>query len=132
MRAKLSRWGSLAAMLTLSACGPKPEVDQIAQSRLIGLSEKKILACLGEPAKRVAIGTEQIWTFRIGQMLNEGGLLALGLNEYATPFPPDRACNVNVVIDRHGVSQVTYAKADGRALPLGQLCEFDVNRCVGR
>ena len=81
MRAKLTRWIILSAMLALSACSPKPEVDQIAQSRLIGLSQKKVLACLGEPARRVPVGTEQIWTYPIGQMLNEGGLLALGLNE---------------------------------------------------
>ena len=132
MRAKLTRWIILSAMLALSACSPKPEVDQIAQSRLIGLTQKKVLACLGEPARRVPVGTEQIWTYPIGQMLNEGGLLALGLNEYSTPFPPSRDCHVNIVIDRYGVSQVHYSQPNGRALPLGQLCEFDVNRCIDR
>ena len=122
--------GLVLALFAMTACAPKPEIDQLAQRGMIGLSEKRILACLGEPTKRRRVGFEEIWTYPIGQMRNEGGLLALGLNKYTSPFPPSRLCNVQIVIDRYGVSQVVYSGPDGAALPLGQLCEFPVRNCI--
>ena len=123
--------GVLLVLMASSAAGAsEPEVDQLAQRGMIGLSETRILACLGEPAKRRRVGFEEVWTYPIGQMRTEGGPLALGLNKYSSPFPPSRLCNVQIVIDRHGVSQVVYAGPDGAALPLGQVCEFPVRSCV--
>jgi hypothetical protein len=120
----------LLALLALTACGPKPEVDQLAQHGMIGLSEKRILACLGEPAQRRRVGFEEVWTYPIGQMRTEGGLFALGLNKYSSPFPPSRQCVVRIVIDKYGVSQVHYAGPDGGELPLGQICEFPARTCI--
>ena len=128
---KVAGLGLLLALLTSSAAqASEPEVDQLAQRGVIGLSQKRILACLGEPAHRRRVGFEEIWTYPIGEMRTEGGPLALGLNKYSSPFPPSRLCNVQIVIDRYGVSQVVYAGPDGAALPLGQLCEFPVRNCV--
>ena len=129
MNAKVSL-GMLLTLLALTACDAKPEVDQLAQRHMIGLSKKRILACLGEPASRAIVGFEEIWTFPIGEMRTEGGPLALGLNAYSAPSNLSRLCNVKIVIDRYGVSQVGYTGPDGGALPLGQLCEFPVRTCV--
>jgi hypothetical protein len=131
VNAKIARIVFVQALLALTACAPKTEVDQLAQHGMIGLSQTRILACLGEPAKRRRVGFEDVWTFPIGQMRNEGGPRALGLNKYSSPFPPSRLCNVIIVIDRYGVSQVRYAGPDDAELPLGQLCEFPVRNCVG-
>jgi hypothetical protein len=97
---------------------------------MIGLSKKHILACLGEPARRTRVGTEEVWTFPIGEMRTEGGLLALGLNESVSAFPASRPCDVKIVIDRFGVNRLFYAGPDGAELPLGQQCRFAVDRCV--
>ena len=53
--------------LTMSACAERPEVDQIAQQDMIGLSKKDILACMGEPAARRGLGEgTEIWTYAGG------------------------------------------------------------------
>ena len=51
-------------VLTMSACAERPEVDQIAQEDMIGLSKRDIVGCMGEPVSRraPAEGTE-IWTY---------------------------------------------------------------------
>ena len=94
------------------------------------MSKKKILACLGQPSERYHVGFEEVWTFPIGEMRTEGGPLALGLNAYSAPSNLSRLCDVKIVIDNFGVSQVTYSKPDNSALPLGQMCIFPVRRCV--
>lgn len=132
MSARPSAIAGLLGLAALAAHGAESsETDQIAQHSMIGLSEKRVLACLGEPARRRKVGMEEVWTFPIGQMRTEGGLLALGLNGYVSAFPASRPCQVKVVIDRYGVSQVFYADPDGDALPLGQQCLFPVEACVG-
>jgi hypothetical protein len=126
-----ARFALLLALLAVSGCD-RPEVDQIAQHSLIGMSKTKILACLGEPARRARVGFEEIWTFPIGAMRTEGGPFALGLNAYSAPSNLSRLCNVKIVIDKYGVSQVAYSGPGDAALPLGQMCIFPVHNCVDR
>jgi hypothetical protein len=131
--AKLARVGTWLVVLALLGCdAQRPEVDQIAQRSLIGLSKKKILACLGTPVKRIAIGLEEIWTFPIGEMRADAPPWALDPNLQVSPFGSTRRCDVKVVIDKFGVSQVYYSADDGGVMPLGQQCIFAVERCRGR
>jgi hypothetical protein len=132
MAAKLARLGTWLAVLALLGCEARPEVDQIAQSSLIGLSKKKILACLGTPVKRLPIGLEEIWTFPIGEMRADAPPWALGPNLQVSPFGPIRRCDVKVVIDKFGVSQIYHSANDGGDMPLGQQCIFAAEMCVGR
>jgi hypothetical protein len=129
VKTTVARFGMLLALLDVSGC-ERPEVDQIAQHSLIGMSKTKILACLGQPAKRVRVGFEDIWTFPIGEMRTEGGPFALGLNAYSAPSSLSRLCNVKIVIGNYGVSQVAYSGPDDAALPLGQMCIFPVRNCI--
>jgi len=122
---------ALPLFLALAGCeAGRPEVDQIAQQSMIGLSKKKILACMGAPAKRVTIGTTEIWTYPSGTLQTEGPQWAIGLNLGAPPFGPRGICNVKVVMTNAKVSQVAYSDADGGDLPLGQQCIFPVEACV--
>ena len=115
---------ALAGLTLLTGCGP-PETDQIAQRSLIGVSEKKLLACWGRPSRRETVGLEQIWTYPIGRSVTEGWIPG------QLPPPGDR-CDVKVVIDRYGVSQVFYRTIEGRPLPLGQSCQYPVEACTAR
>lgn len=112
------------------AAAQAAEVDQIAQQKMIGLSKKKILLCMGLPARRVAVGSTDIWTYRSGGAAVEGFFLATGVNGMASWFGPERSCNVNVVMTNARVSQITYAASDGRPLPLGEHCDFAVENCA--
>ena len=122
---------ALPLFLALTECeAGQPEVDQIAQQSMIGLAKKKILACMGAPAKRVRIGSTEIWTYPSGYLWTEGPAWAIGLNLGAPPFGPSGPCDVKVVMTNARVSQLTYSAADGGDLPLGQQCIFAVEECV--
>jgi hypothetical protein len=97
---------------------------------MIGLSKKKIRVCMGAPAKRVVIGSTEIWTYSSGYLWTEGPAWAVGLNLGAPPFGPRGPCNVEVIMTNSRVSQVTYSAAGGGYLPLGQQCIFAVENCV--
>jgi hypothetical protein len=122
--------GALSA-LPLVGCGNAPDVDQIAQQRMIGLSKRDLLACLGRPTWRAAPGeVTEIWTYAGGQMRGYGPQWAIGRNTNLPPFAWPGACEVKAVMTNGRVSQVAYAAANGGALPLGQECVFPVERCV--
>jgi hypothetical protein len=119
------------ALVALSAgAGAAAEVDQIAQSRMIGLSAKKLRACLGEPASKLKIGATQIWTYAQGTVWVEGGPLSPGVNGLASLFGNDRQCNVNIVLTNAAVSQINYAAPDGGPLRLGEQCDFAASDCA--
>jgi hypothetical protein len=134
MRTTLRIVATLAA-LALGACiAERPEIDQVAQRGMIGLSKKHILACMGRPAHRVAVGSTDVWTYPVGRVDVEGGPLAPGVNGMASGLggPADAACSVEIVMTNGAVSQVAYSAPDGGPLRLGERCLFPVRACVVR
>jgi hypothetical protein len=134
MRTTLKILATLGA-LTLGACvEERPEIDQIAQRGMIGLSKKHILACMGRPAHRVSIGSTDVWTYPVGQVDVEGGPLASGVNGMASGLggPADATCSVEIVMTNGAVSQVAYSAPDGGPLMLGERCLFAASACVRR
>ncbi len=117
--------------LLLAACAEKPEVDQIAQTAMIGLAKRDILACLGEPVRRQAVAeATEIWTYPVGVTTTHTPPWGAGLNLAASR--PSLPCDVRLVMTNAHVSQVTYALPDGRALPSGRQCSFLVQACALR
>jgi len=117
--------------LSLSACAENPEVDQVAQTAMIGLSGRDILACMGEPGDRRAVAqATEIWSYPIGYTATPAPPWAAGL-DFALSAKPV-SCDVRLVMTNGHVSQVTYALPDGRALPLGRQCVFAVQACAPR
>jgi hypothetical protein len=118
----------IAATLALSAVAAwawNPDVDQIAQSRMLGLSRHEIRACMGEPVRRRSVGATDIWWFASGTVRIEGeGFATFGYKRHAL-------CNIEIVLTKGRVSQVTYTGPDLDPLDLGERCDFDVGRCVG-
>jgi hypothetical protein len=118
--------------LTLAGCADKPTVDQIAQLAMIGLSNRDILVCIGEPVRKrwVAQATE-IWTYPVGVTTTETPPWGGGLNFAASSSGP-LPCDVKLVMTNEHVSQVAYSLPDGRALPTGRQCAFVVQACALR
>jgi len=118
------------ALAIFVAAGPvaAAEVDQIVQSQLIGISGKKLRACLGPPTQRRAVGFESIWTYSVGTLVGDGPtfLFTLDLNWLGA----GGGCDVRFVLDRYGVSQVGYTLPGGAPLPLGKLCSFPIEACA--
>jgi hypothetical protein len=121
---KVSRIAATALLAFVAGCAMKPEVDQTAQARMIGLSKKETLACMGEPASRRAIGSTEILSFASGRVWIEGE----GFGTFG--YPRHSTCNVEIVLTRGKVTQVGYAGPSGDTLDLGERCSFDVTRCV--
>jgi hypothetical protein len=124
----MDRLRGFAAILTLAVlagCGlEKPETDQIAQGDMIGLSNKKILACMGRPARRRIVGSTEIWTFPVGAVETEGqGFATFG-------YPRHSACDVIVILTAGRVSQIAYQARAGAPLDLGEHCRFAAQNCL--
>ena len=132
MKSLIMTAGTIAFFALASGVGQGAEVDQIAQQKMIGLAKKKILVCLGAPAKRVRIGSTDIWTYPIGQTIGDNPFFAPALSMAPSGvFGADNgACNVNIVMTNGAVSQVVYHAADGGPLPLGRQCLFAVENCT--
>ena len=132
MKSLILAAGTIAFLALASGVGQGAEVDQIAQQKMIGLSKKHIRICLGAPAKRVRIGSTDIWTYPIGQAIGDSPFYSPAL--FMAPpsvFGADNgACNVNIVMTNGAVSQVVYHAADGGPLPLGRACLFAVENCT--
>ena len=119
---------TIAATLALSVLGARawnPDIDQIAQSRMIGLSRHEIWACMGEPVRRRTVGATDILWFASGTVRIEGeGFATFAHRRHSL-------CVVEIVLTNGKVSQVTYTGPDIDPLDLGERCDFDVGRCVG-
>lgn len=118
------------AALGLSACAEAPETDPTAQRTMIGLSGRDLLACMGgRPAlvTKPAQATE-IWIFRLGVTTTDSPPWTVGTN--FSLIARAEPCDVRIVMTNSRVSQVSYALADGRALPSGRQCSFPVWTCA--
>jgi len=118
-------------LAALGACAERPEVDQIAQQKMIGLRASRILACLGAPAKKVAIGATRILIYPGARAVVDGGPFSPGVNGLASGFTGgDRACDVDVVLTNGAVTQIYYTAPDDGPLRLGERCVFAVSVCT--
>ncbi len=120
-------WLGVAA-LGLAAC--EPDSVQLAEAGLFNQPAKKIRACFGEPERRIPVGIEQIWVYRIGQLHVQGWLPALGSDERPTFSAPTPDCEARFTVDRHGVRGIDYTDVDGKPIPQGETCEIAVKRCL--
>jgi len=117
------------AALALGACAEAPETDPIAQTRMIGLSERAILACMGRPASRTAPAEAmEIWTYQSGVTTSDSPPWAAGTD--FSLLAPAAPCDVRIVMTNAHVSQVAYAMLDGRPPPSGRQCSFPIWTCA--
>jgi hypothetical protein len=123
---RIGGFATILALLALGGCGlEKPETDQVAQAKMIGLPKKKIIACMGKPARRRAIGSTEIWSYPVGTVEIEGqGFATFGFPRHGG------ACAVNVIMTNGLVSQIAYSGPAGDPLDLGEYCRFSAQDCV--
>ena len=128
MRWRIAGFAGLAA-LAACGCAEAPETDPIAQARMIGLSKRDVLACLGAPAGRTSPAQRtEIWTYANGVTTTDSPPWAVGTN-FSLLAPP-APCDVRIVMTNARVSEIAYATPDGRRLPSGRQCSFPVWTCA--
>ncbi len=82
---------------------------------MIGLPKEQMLACMGAPTNKAAVGATEVWTYQSPNNLATG-----------------RYCTVNVTISNGAVSGVNYLGPSGGPLSPNEQCAFAVAACVGR
>ena len=123
------RWRiCVLAALTLGGC--MPDDDQLAEAFLFNGPVATVRACFGEPDKRIPVGIEQIWVYRIGRLHVEGWVAAWGLDERPTFSAPTPDCEARFTIDSHGVRGIAYTDAAGRPIPQAERCQIAVRKCL--
>jgi hypothetical protein len=117
---------ALASWSLAAGAFEKPESDQIAQAKMIGLPERTVRACLGPPTWRRGVGATEIWSYGSGKVRIEGsGFASVG-------YPRHSLCRVSIVMTNGTVSRIFYSGFAGDSLDLGERCLFPVDDCVRR
>jgi hypothetical protein len=125
------RW-ILAMTPALALAGCYVDSGQLAQASLFNQPASKVRACFGRPDQRIPVGIEQIWVYRVGTLVGEGWVPALGEDERPTFSAPTGDCEARFTIDSHGLRGIAYTDALGRPIPQAERCEIAVRRCLER
>lgn len=134
----------LVLALLLSACsGSGQNLIQLQDSRnrLVGLSDEKILACMGRPQGRFTYGSTEVWQYNSNAGREAGGGLANAPAHGATPMGAGapvsastpaagaRYCVVNIAMSNKAVQSVNYSGLSGAA-PEAEQCATAVKGCL--
>ena len=121
-------WALLPA-LALAACDV--ESEQLAQTSLFNQPAAKVRACFGAPDRRIAVGVEQIWVYRVGRLIVHGWVPTVGEDERPTFSAQSGDCEARFTIDSHGLRGIAYTDVSGRPIPQAERCEIPVRECLG-
>ena len=95
-------WMVLVVLATtlLAACAvQRAETARSAKERMIGSSEKKVLACMGPPANQMTVGGTEVWAYASGNGQTIGSAFASGGSGFASGFGVTQQlfCKVDIV-----------------------------------
>jgi hypothetical protein len=134
----------LVLALMLSGCsGSGQNLIQLQDSRnrLVGLSDEKILACMGRPQGRFTYGSTEVWQYNSNAAREPAGGAASTPAHGATPMAAGgpaatsapaagaRYCVVNVAMSNKAVQSVNYSGLSGAA-PEAEQCATAVKGCL--
>jgi hypothetical protein len=134
-------FGCAAILLAGCAVTKRVEDAENAQTKIVGLSEERLLACVGAPANKTVEGNREIWSYNSDYEQSSRRFCKLELVTFFGPScvdgfsPPTRppvrvACTVKIVMNNSRVTQVNYAGATGEPLTHGEQCGLAVENCV--
>ncbi len=123
--------------LTLGGCAfERAQQAQSAKRQLVGMSGEQIIACMGPPNSRSALGGTEVWQYRSGNghtdvdsgvsATSVGGFRAASVSSTAT----QRFCIINVVMSGLTVRAVNYSGPTGGVLTDGEQCAFALKNCL--
>lgn len=129
------RYFLLLISVALGGCAIQRSLQaQDAQKQLVGMSDEKIMTCMGPPNVRSAVGQTEVWQYGSGDgsttahasANNWGGGLVTG-----SVSSSSRYCMINIAMRDHAVQSVSYSGPTGGLLTDGEQCAFATRACLG-
>lgn len=112
----LSAW--LAGCTTYASINRSFEATA-AQKKLVGMSEEKLLACMGPPTRKASSGGTDVWQYQP----NDRVQVNLSIDE-------TRSCTVNVALTQRTVQSVSYIGPTGGFISKNEQCAFAIRACL--
>lgn len=84
---------------------------------MVGLTKERVLACMGPPANRAAVGSAEVWSYS-----SEG--------ENFTSYSYGRRCTVKLTMTNGRVTAINYTGPNGGVLSPNEQCAFAVANCA--
>lgn len=128
------RFFLLFISLALAGCAIQRSLQaQDAQKQLVGMTDEKIMTCMGPPHSRSAAGATEVWQYGSGDGTtsahananNWGGGIVTG-----SVTSSSRYCMINIAMREHVVQSVNYSGPTGGILTGGEQCAFAMQACL--
>jgi len=121
--------------MALSGCADnkfhRAEVAQRAQTSLIGMKRKDLLACAGVPVRQAKDGDSEFFTYvGGGDTVGAAAGVASAPAGGAVFVSKHRYCEVTFVLENGVVQKVNYAGRTGGFATAGEQCAYVVQNCV--
>lgn len=125
----------IASFLLLASCADnkfhRAEVAKEAQTALVGMPRKELLACAGVPVRSAVDGTTEFMTY-VGGGDSTGAAVAttngnVGVGVVSTKH---RYCEVTFVLENGIVQKLNYAGRTGGYATEGEQCAYVVQGCM--
>jgi hypothetical protein len=133
------------AAVLLAGCAVTTRVEDVGdtQTKIVGLSEERLLACMGAPANKAIEGNKEVWSYNSDYVTSEQSSRHFCKLELVTFFgpscvdwlspptrPPVLACTAKIVMNNSRVTQVNYVGPTGEPLTHGEQCGSAVENCL--
>lgn len=124
--------GLLIMCAVLSGCSIQRAGEaKRAKVELVGMSQERILSCMGVPVAEKTLGQTTVWQyFSGGDSRAVVTAQQLGQTTIATLNRKRRYCEVNLVMRSGVVEAVNYSGRTGGLVTQGEQCAFAVQNCL--
>ena len=108
----------------------RAQVAEAAQTEMIGMSAKQVLACMGPPVSQASAGNTDAWSYYSSSNVAVGTVQPVLPGQAATVTASQGYCTTTVTMTNGRVSQLSYQGYTGGILARNQQCGYAVARCV--
>jgi hypothetical protein len=131
---------SFVCIAVLCGCASiqRSQLAQDAKQRLVGMRDEQVLACMGPPHNRSAIGATEVWQYQSGNGHVDVNRVASVSGSYgmatgsSSAVASQRLCTINIAMTNQQVQSVTYLGPTGGLMTAGEQCAFALQGCVGK
>jgi len=114
-----------ACFMAAGGCGAieRAQLAKDAKQSLVGMSDERILACMGPPRSRAAAGGLEVWQYQSGN-----GQIDIE-RDVNGAVATQRHCLINISMRERQVQSVSYSGPTGGLLSAGEQCAFALQGC---